>query len=32
MYPSLRRQTYVMGGLPFYLRLLTHLFVLDTPV
>ena len=32
MYPSLRRLTYVKGGLPFYLWLLTHLFVLDTPV
>ena len=32
MYPSRRRQTYVKGGLPFYLWLLTHLFVLDTPV
>ena len=30
MYPSLRRLTYVKGGLPFYLWLLTHLFVLDT--
>ena len=32
MYPSRCRQTYVKGGLPFYLWLLTHLFVLDTPV
>ena len=32
MYLSRRRQTYVKGGPPFYLWLLTHLFVLDTPV
>ena len=31
MYRSRRRLTYVKSGLPFYLWLLTHLFVLDTP-
>ena len=31
MYRSRCRLTYVKSGLPFYLWLLTHLFVLDTP-